>query len=139
MNCSFWFHLPNLEFCKVWHTLICIVELDPNFKPQVKDLDQSRFPQSTHPPHQTFERVWGLKWGSYLVNRHILHKRSGIPSKEDNFHGRQPLMEDGLWWKTTFDERQPMMEDDLRMKTTPNNFLSHNLFRAYTFLDQKFY
>ena len=28
------------------------------------------------------------------------------------------MMEDNLWWKTTFDGRRPLMEDDLRWKTT---------------------
>ena len=28
--------------------------------------------------------------------------------------GRRPLVEDDLWWKTTFDGRWPLMEDDLR-------------------------
>ena len=32
--------------------------------------------------------------------------------------GRQPLMEDNLQWKTTFNGRQPLMEDDLRWKMT---------------------
>ena len=31
---------------------------------------------------------------------------------------RRPLMEDGLWWRTTFDGRQPLMEDDLWWKMT---------------------
>ena len=37
---------------------------------------------------------------------------------KDTFDGRQPLMEDDLWWKMTLDERQPLMEDKLRWKTT---------------------
>ena len=37
------------------------------------------------------------------------------PSMEDN---RQPLMEDDLHWKTTFDGRRTSIEDDLRWKTT---------------------
>ena len=32
--------------------------------------------------------------------------------------GRQPSVEDNLWWKTTFGGRQPLVEDDLQWKTT---------------------
>ena len=32
--------------------------------------------------------------------------------------GRQPWMEDELWWKTTLDGRWPLMEDNLGWKTT---------------------
>ena len=35
-----------------------------------------------------------------------------------NCHGGRTLMEDNLWWKTTFDGRQPLMEDNLWWKTT---------------------
>ena len=28
-------------------------------------------------------------------------------------YGRQPLMEDDLWWRTTYDGRWPLMEDDI--------------------------
>ena len=34
------------------------------------------------------------------------------------FGGRQPSVEDDLWWKTTFSGGQPLMEDNLRWKTT---------------------
>ena len=32
--------------------------------------------------------------------------------------GRRPLVEDDLWWKTTFGGRQLLVEDDLWWKTT---------------------
>ena len=32
--------------------------------------------------------------------------------------GRRPLVEDDLWWKTTFGGRHPLVEDDLWWKTT---------------------
>ena len=31
---------------------------------------------------------------------------------------RQPLMEDDIWWKRTFDGRWPLMKDNLRWKKT---------------------
>ena len=34
------------------------------------------------------------------------------------FGGRQPSVEDTLWWKTTFGGRQHLVEDDLQWKTT---------------------
>ena len=34
------------------------------------------------------------------------------------FDGKIPLMKDNLWWKTTFDQRKTLMKDDLRWKTT---------------------
>ena len=57
--------------------------------------------------------------------RAIFHLCDGRrPLMEDDlwwnttFDGRRPLMEDDLWWKTTFDGRQPLMEDNLWWKTT---------------------
>ena len=41
-----------------------------------------------------------------------------VVRREDDFYGRRPLMEDNLWWRTTFDGRQPFMEDDLWWKMT---------------------
>ena len=32
------------------------------------------------------------------------------------FDGRQPLMQDDLWWKMTFNGRQPLLEDNLQWK-----------------------
>ena len=32
--------------------------------------------------------------------------------------GRQPLVEDDLWWNTTFSGRQPLMENTLQLKMT---------------------
>ena len=32
--------------------------------------------------------------------------------------GRRPLVEDDLWWKTTFGGRRPSVEDNLRWKMT---------------------
>ena len=34
------------------------------------------------------------------------------------FGGRQPSVDDNLWWKTTFVGRQPWMEDNLSWKKT---------------------
>ena len=35
------------------------------------------------------------------------------PLIEEDFDGRHPLMEDDILWKTTFDGKQSLMEDDL--------------------------
>ena len=35
-----------------------------------------------------------------------------------HFYGRQPLMEDDMQWRTTFNGRQHSMEDDIQWKTT---------------------
>ena len=37
------------------------------------------------------------------------------PSEES---GRQPSVEENLWWKTNLGGRQPLVDDDLRWKTT---------------------
>ena len=34
------------------------------------------------------------------------------------YGGRRPLVEDEIWWKTTFDGRQPLLEDNLQFKMT---------------------
>ena len=39
-------------------------------------------------------------------------------SYPDTFGGRQPSMEDDLWWKTTFGGKQPLMENNLQGKMT---------------------
>ena len=36
----------------------------------------------------------------------------------------RPLMEDALWWKTTFNGWQPLMEDNLRWKTRLSSIVS---------------
>ena len=40
------------------------------------------------------------------------------PSGKTTFGGRQPLLEENLWWKTTIVERRPSVVDDLRWKMT---------------------
>ena len=40
------------------------------------------------------------------------------PLMEDKFYGRQPLKENDLQWKTTFEGKRPSMEDSLLWKTT---------------------
>ena len=41
-----------------------------------------------------------------------------------NFSGRQPSVEDNLWWKTSFGGRHPLVEDDLWWKTTFLEYLT---------------
>ena len=57
----------------------------------------------------------------------VLHHASSImhqPMLEDDlwwtttFGGRRPLVEDHFWWKTTFGGRWPLVEDELWWKTT---------------------
>ena len=40
---------------------------------------------------------------------------------EDDNDGRRLMMEDDLWWKTTYDGKRLMMEDDLWWKATTQN------------------
>ena len=52
------------------------------------------------------------------------------------FDGRRPLTEEDLWWNTTFDRRQPSTEDDLWRKTTFDGrrpLMDDNLWRKTTF------
>ena len=55
------------------------------------------------------KRCQGSHWGGWAWRGH--------PSGEDD-HRWKPLLEDDLWWKTTFSKRQPPVEDDLWWKMT---------------------
>ena len=60
-----------------------------------------------------------IAWFTSGVARRQLEGSSGAAQRSKmTFDGRQPLLEDDLWWETTYDGRRPLMEDDLCWKTT---------------------